>query len=428
MGYKIRRVSPSALAATELCPRFRPDGQENAAAIDGTMLHEYAETMVSMPRADWKTWIDALDASNDMKWMLRSIADTYCSILLEDLPVYKDFRLRMRGGKPRKSPLKPGLYPECEVDRGQGAHGYLDLLVVTPDGLVYILDIKSSRVEHDFSRQLQAYACDVNRLCPAHDKFICRIIAPRLSDEAQPLWNWGPEDLAKFNKEIAAIEERADWSSNDDSIPGCPSDACQYCRYNGHCKYQSQVMVGVVGETLVQKQPTEDPSVAKAVDAFQSLAAGPFSGVRLTLTPQTDAERGFRRAALKAVADIFDAVKKDDAKWVEEHPGRAEVPGFKISVARGRTSLDKSRQDEFRSAVVASYGLTDQEVLRCSAIDVGMLTDYLVDVRGAGKPAAVEKDVKRIMEPFTVSGAPTVRWTASKTAGAPKALGLTGEL
>ena len=43
-----------------------------------------------------------------------------------------------------------------------------------------------------------------------------------------------------------------------------------------------------------------------------------------------------------------------------------------------------------------------------------------MDVRGAGKPAAVEKDIKRIMEPFTVSGAPTVRWTASKTAGAAK--------
>lgn len=432
--FKPAVVSPSSLAAVEQCPRYRPGGEDTQASLDGTMFHEYMETIVGLPREQWDEFTEKQEMSNDMKWLVRGAVETLKSLLLEKLDPVPDYRIKFkRGHQPflKTKRLKPGLYTECEVELGNGRHGFLDLMIVPPEGPVTIIDWKSSRLEHDYTLQLGRYAVAVNDLCPRHDQFICCVVAPRLGEEAQLRLPVGDVELDKLRKRIEVIERRADWSSNDDSIPGCPSDACQYCRYNGRCKYQSQVMVGVVGEVVAKPTsvcPVEDESTAKAVDAYRALATGPFAGVRLTLTPQTDAERGFRRAALKAVADIFDAVKKDDAKWVEEHPGQTEVPGFKISVTRGRTSLDKSRQDEFRAAVVASYGLTDQEVLRCSAIDVGMLTDYLVDVRGAGKPAAVEKDVKRIMEPFTVSGAPTVRWTASKTTGAPKALGLTGEL
>lgn len=430
MAYKPAIVSPSSLAAVEQCPRFRPSGEDTQASLDGTMFHEYMEKIVGLPREQWDEFVEKAEISNDLKWLLRGAVETLKSLLLERLETVPDYRIKFKkGGQQflKTKRLKPGLYTECEVELGGGRHGYIDLMIVPGDGPVYIVDWKSSRVSHDYELQLARYAMAVNTLCPQHDAFICCVVAPRLGEEDQLRLTVGPEELAKYRERVKAIEERADRSANDDSIPGCPSDACTWCHWNGCCKYQGQVMQGVVGEVAAKPTSSEDPAVAKAVDAYRALASGVFSGVRLTLTPATDAERGFRRAALKAVADIFDAVKKDDAKWVEEHPGQTEVPGFKISVARGRTSLDKSRQDEFRAAVVASYGLTDQEVLRCSAIDVGMLTDYLVDVRGAGKPTAVEKDVKRIMEPFTVSGTPTVRWTASKTAGATRAAQI-GEL
>ena len=166
MAYKIQRVSPSALEATERCPRFRPDGQDSAASIDGTLMHEFAEEMVSVPRAERAAWIASRMASLEMKAMLGQIADTLASLAPEELPVFEDFRLRPVRGRPRKTPLRPGFYPECEIDRGGGRHGYADLIIVTTDRLVYIIDYKSVRLERDFSLQLGAYACDVNRLAP----------------------------------------------------------------------------------------------------------------------------------------------------------------------------------------------------------------------------------------------------------------------
>ena len=222
MAYKIRRVQPSALAATEHCPRFRADSKENQAAIDGTLFHEFMEQIVDVPKDQWPGWIATRETSVEMKGLLEEAASVLASILVEDLPVYRDYRIRPIKGKPRKSLLKPGLYPECEVDRGNGNHGYIDLLIVTPEGLTYILDWKTSRVEKDFSLQLAAYAVDVNRLCPAHEGFICRIVAPRLDDDAQIELNIDKDGLVKWAKRISDIEERADRSSNDPSVPGGP--------------------------------------------------------------------------------------------------------------------------------------------------------------------------------------------------------------
>lgn len=419
MAMKIRRVSPSALAATELCPRFRPDGKDSNAAIDGTMLHEFAEEMVSLPRDRWDAWIATRDASPDMKGMLEEIAATYRTIITEDMEVFRDYRLRMRGGKPRKSPLKPGLYPECEVDRGQGAHGYLDLMIVTPEGLTYILDIKSSRVEHDFSRQLEAYACDVNRLCPAHENFICRIVAPRLGDEAQPEWRWGPEDIARFNREIAEIELRADWSSNDDTIAGVPNDACQYCRYNGRCKYQALATMAVA-EATDRDQVVVSPKTMKTtlVQALPNLVGpgGPYEGELVTsqtfLAPATPRQRGLRRACMKFLETFIAAAKEDDRTWVQQLPPDRQadaVPGFSISMVKGRSSVDTSRTAEIREAVMSRFHMGIEEVFEVSSVDTNLLAEVLV--RDGMSKKAADEAIKKCLEPFTNAGAPSVRWT-----------------
>ena len=58
MSYKIPRISPSALAATERCPGFRPDGEDTQAATDGTMFHDEMRLMVeTVPRSQWRNWI-----------------------------------------------------------------------------------------------------------------------------------------------------------------------------------------------------------------------------------------------------------------------------------------------------------------------------------------------------------------------------------
>jgi hypothetical protein len=420
MAYRVQRVSPSALEATERCPRFKPDGRDNAASIDGTLMHEFAEAMVSVPKADRATWIASQMASLEMKAMLGQIADALVALAPEDLPVFTNFRLRPIRGKPRKSPLKPGFYPECEIDRGGGRHGYADLIIVTAEGLVYIVDYKSVRLEHDFSLQLGAYACDVNRLAPAHTHFVCRIIAPRLGDDAQQELVIGPDELKAFNDRIARIEERADWSANDDSIPGVPSDSCQYCHFSGRCKYQANAMM-TVADTCTTDLTTVSPKKQQVtvVQALRSLVGpnGPYAGEVVDsttfLNPATPRQRGLRRACLKFLEVAIDKAKEQDAKWVADVPAdklKTIVPGYSISYVRGRASMKEDQAGEAEDTLAARFRLTPEERASVSRVDKNRLIGLLVSAHGMSEKKANE-EIDKCLEPYMVRGAPSVRWT-----------------
>ena len=432
MAYKVQKVSPSALAATEMCPRFRPDGKENDAAVDGTLMHEFAEQLVQVPRDQWYGWIATRDASPDMKGMLEEIAETLLTIVTEDMPVFTDYRMRLRAGKPRKTPLKPGLYPECEVERGGGRHGYIDLMIVTPEGLVYICDYKSSRVSHDFSLQIAAYACEVNRLCPAHENFICQIIAPRLKEEdQQQLTIVGPTDISKWNERIAHIEEVADRSANDDSIVGVPCEACQYCRWNAlnRCKYQAAA-TQAVAEVVDEDQVLVSAKTGKTtiVQALANLVGpnGPYAGEVVTsqtfLNPPTPSQRGLRRACLKFLETFIEAAKEDDRTWAGQFPPEQQatlVPGFSIATVKGRSTVDTSRTADIREAVMSRFHMNIEEVFEVSSVDTKMLAEKLV-VDGWTKKKA-DEEIKKCLEPFMNVGAPSVRWT-QKAVVKPKAV------
>ena len=405
--YKVPRVSPSALAATEQCPRFRPDGKDNDASIDGTLFHETMERLVTEFNPDtWPAEIAKMDLSPDLRSLViaasASVKDLAFAPEYVSSPkgfgIFPNFRLRMRGGKPRVAPLKPGVYPECEVDRGQNRHGYIDLMVVTPEGLVFILDYKSNRASKDFRLQLAAYACDVNRLCPAHDSFVCIVIAPRLDEEDQLRMELGPTDLDAYRRRIGHIEELADRSANDDGIPGHPCDACQYCHWAGTCKFQAEDAVAVV---------RYEPPVARLVQR------GIYAGEPLTpetfRSPATPAQRGLRRAVLKNLEAMIDAMKDGDKEWVRLNPA-TEVPGWKVSFAKGRSILDKTRMKEIRQAIMSRFGFTPEELADVSTVDAKLLEENLVTVCGYAKKAAAE-EVKRCLEPFSAAGSPVLRWT-----------------
>ena len=420
MAYKIQKVSPSALAATEMCPRFRPDGKESAASIDGTLMHELAEAMVSVPRADWQAWITSRMASLEMKAMLGQIAGELEALVPETLPVFPNFRLRPIRGNPRKSPLKPGLYPECEIDRGGGRHGYMDLMAVTAEGLVYIVDYKSNRVEKDFSLQLAAYACDVNRLAPAHSRFVCRIIAPRLGGEAQQELTLGPVELAEARRQIERIEARADQSANDDSIPGVPCDACQYCHWNGYCRYQANASLAV-SELCTTDLTTVSPKQQKvtAVQALSSLVGpgGPYAGETVDsttfLNPATPRQRGLRRACLKFLETAIAAAKDQDAKWAAEIPAdrlKTAVPGFSISYVKGRPRVAEGSETEADETLALRFALSPDDLKAVSRIDCARLKGLLVSGHGMAEKKA-DEEIKKCLEPFMVQGAPSVRWT-----------------
>lgn len=402
MGYKVERVSPSALSATEHCPRFRPDGKENQAAVDGTMFHELMEELVGLPRDQWETFVEMKDMSPDLRRLVQEAIAVLTGLVGDDLPVWKDYRVRPVKGKPRKSPLKPGLYPECELDRGQGRHGYIDLMVVTREGAIFILDYKTNRVEKDFSLQLAAYACDVNRLCPAHQFVVCQIIAPRLDDDAQLRLEIGPDDFAEWNRRIAAIEDRASRSTNDPSIAGCPGEYCQYCHWNdgeagvGMCPYMASQTAAVARHAV--------PTV------FSSDTPVTVDTLRKPLESLPIEQVGLCRELISALESYIKARKDEYKAWTESHPG-VNPPGWKVSVVRGPSRLDKTRQDEIRERLRSQFGITDAELNEnMTTVDTGMVADFLVTNCGFQKSKAPDA-VKKALEPFMVSGAPVVRWT-----------------
>lgn len=423
--YKHIKVSPSALAATERCPRFRPDGEENQAAVDGTMFHEFMQEMIeTVPRDQWDSWIATRTASPSLLGLLETAADAVKTIVIEDLPIVKGCRLRMRNGQPRKSPLKPGLYPECELERGQGRHGYIDLMVVTREGLIYIIDYKSNRVGKDFSWQLGAYAVDVNTLCPAHEGFICMIIAPRLDDEEQLRMEIGPQELAMLRTRIDNIEKRADEALWNDAIVSCPGDQCEHCHAKGRCHAQANA-------TITAASPVGNLSVTTKtrttiIPSFTSLTGhgGPYEGEVITAEtfthPTTVAQRGLRRACLKFIEVLVDQAKEDDKTWAKQYTEeqlRELVPGYTVSWRNGRGSFDESKASELREAAMSQFGLSIEDIFDISDISKSKLEKLLVDTYGHTKTKATD-EVKKLYEPYTTPGAPVLFWTQRSTKSA----------
>ena len=415
MAYKIPKVSPSSLAATELCPRYRSNGEENDAALEGTLLHKCLEDMVDQPIDLWESWITAQELSVDHKGLLEEAAVQIRGILAgTPLPVFKDYRLWMRGGKPRKSLLKPGLYPECEIERGQNRHGYIDLLVVMPDGLTIILDYKFVRDPgHDYTLQLGAYACDVHRICPAHELFECRIVAPRLKNDVVDVHRWGLAEIKQLEERIAKIEQRADDALCDNSISGCPSDACQYCHWSGCCPYQASATT----------------EVAKITNVLTNVMIpnGPYAGESLTLqtftNPSTPVQRGLRRACVKFLKSAAKEWEDDDKVWAAETRDQQtgqrliEVPGWSIGWNSGKSSLDRTREPEIHQAVMSAFNMPIEQLFSLCEVQVDKLIDDVVRTEGLTDKAAKEK-VNRILDPFMVKGGGYPVW---RQVGAKKA-------
>lgn len=433
MAYKPMVVSPSSLGYVEKCPRFRSSGEDNAASEDGTLYHEHMESLCKLPREKWDEYIDGAQMSNDMKWLVRESVRELGSLLMEKLDPVPDFRIKRRrdGVFLKTKRLKPGIYTECEVELGGGRHGYIDLMIVPVDGPNIIIDWKSSRNDHDYTLQIMRYALAVHDLCPQHSEFVCCVVAPRLSEECQLRLPVGKPDLDAFRERVAAIEERADRSANDDTVCGCPSDACSFCHWSGRCKYQGQYVDGAkpllegggsmqlavanLDAAVTENQEKDAKATISSMDTFRKLTApgSVFEGVRLTLLPQTPGERGLRRLVLKTMADIFDAVKKDDARWIAEHPGTIALPGYKIQTQRGKPSVPPENEADMRAAFTAKFALDADEILACSTLSTTKLENLLVETRGIGKTAA-KTEVAKIKEPYTVRGANVVKWVANE--------------
>lgn len=398
MSYRRISVSPSALAATEHCPRFRPDGKENDAAAEGTLLHEKLQEMVSQPKNQWPAWIQLQDLSADHKGLLQVAAADLDALVEDGLPTYQEKRIKPRAGKPRKSPLRPGLYPELEIETTPGHHGYIDLLIVTWDGIGIIVDYKMVRSEKDYSLQLSSYAVYLHRLVPSFKLFEARIIAPRLYGDPE-VHHWTEEDMPALAERIDRIEQMADDSGNDPAILGQPGDQCTYCHWNGRCPYQAA-------------------SIAKAFPPSSEIPVA-IPENRVMIHPETPEERGNRRSCIKFLEAFVKAAKEDDKAWVEENGGLkidpAAVPGWKISWRNGRSSLESDRLPEVRTALMEKLDFSIDDVLDVSDVSTGKVVERLSLKYGYPEKTA-KAEMQKALDEFMRPAGKVLYWTQSKSA------------
>lgn len=407
MAYKVNRVSPSSLAATELCPRFKPDGAEsNEAAQEGILIHERLEAMVCEATPEkWPEWVAEQDLSADHKGLLETAIDELRLILEPGLPVKKDFIIkpRYRRGNPVENHLKPGLYPECEIETAPGRHGYIDLLVVLPGNIAVVVDYKMVRKEHDYILQLGAYCVNLHRLVPELKSFEARIIAPRLYGDPE-VHRWTVEDLKGIESRIAAIEKRADDSANDPTIAGCPSDACQYCHWAGKCPYQSEGALQAASRFDLVSQLTGPGSV--------------YAGEELTVetfrNPSTPAQRGLRRAICSFLEKVVKDCKDDDKNWAAAtKDAPVAVPGWKIGWSKGRASLDKSRMGEIRNRLMTEFGMSIEEIFDVSTVDMTLLKNDLTGHMGLSDKDASSR-IAKALDGCMSEGVPFTRWVQTR--------------
>lgn len=381
MAYKVPKVSPSALQATEVCPRFRSSGESSSVAAAGTVFHAQLETLMQQPRETWAEWIRTQDVGIEQRELMEAAAEAVTDFVLPGMQVFVDRRLKMRNGKPRKSKLPVGLYPELEIETGPGRHGYIDLLVVSADGVAHIVDWKSDYVEHDHELQLAAYAVNLKRLVPAFESFDCRIVAPRLKGDPEQHY-WTTPDLDALRERIETIERRADDAMWDPAIRSCPGEYCQYCHACGRCPAQSQNALEAVPADI--EPPLRKPEM------------------RVLMDPQTPEERGYRRQFIKPLEAAIKAWKKQDEEFFEEfgHDNPTIVPGFKATWVNKPSFLDKSpeAQPRIRNVLMAQLGLSDLEVMDCSPVSKPALIELLTRIPEKGGKGMREKDAKKAVE------------------------------
>jgi len=294
-------------------------------------------------------------------------------------------------------------------------------MIVMPDGFIIVLDYKFVRdPSHDYTLQLGAYASDIHRLCPAHGMFECRIVAPRLKNDAIDVHRWGVDDLKAIEERIAAIEKKADDAICDNTIAGHPSDACQYCRWAGSCPYQA-------GAAL---------EVAKVTDVVSKvmIPGGPYAGEELSAltftAPSTPKQRGLRRACIKFLKSAAKEWEDDDKQWAADTRDQqtgvrlVEVPGWSIGWNKGKSTLDRSREPEIHQAIISSLNMPIEQLFSLCEVQVDKLVEDVVRNEGLTDKAAKEK-VNRILDPFMTTGAGYPVWRqagskkASKKAEAP---------
>lgn len=401
--------TPSTLASFAQCPRFVQSPFSGTAADEGVLLHSHMEKIAAIPLPEWEPHLETIsDLSSAQMYVLREAVDAIAPYFMMGRPVLlKGLEL---AEQVTEYSTREFIAPECRVAPFPGRRGFIDLLIRDRPDHAVVLDYKFGRNDSDFSYQIAPYVLEVFRLLPEVQSITCRIVSPRMDVEhAQE--EYTREDIPRITQFIDEIVTKM----QDPFSPGCPGAACARCQGNGRCIWQASSLTAltVTGTTDLRTRPVVPTSII--------------------LHPASPQERADRRDAMGWLQELCDFVKGDDketiTRMIQEGVSGTEVlPGYSVTMQRGRPVLDYSRLEEMNRSLMLTFGLSFETMLSClepvwnNVLDALSVPGVLpVDVEG-NIPSRVQNEIalKSFRARYEVPGAP---FPVVRKAGGRKAIG-----
>lgn len=371
-------ISPSRLAYTKACPKFRPSPFTSDAAEEGIALHSHMEKLATLPPDQWDGYVDTINPA--VSGHVRTAVERLLPIVsLSPAPHASNAAVRLADAS---AVQEPGLYPEVQIELDRNRYGYIDLLINQGYGNYVIVDYKFVRSIGDYDLQLAAYACALKRCIPDAGTIRSVVIAPMLDEgEAEALSIvFDSKLLDGFSETIKSIGEAAD-SPNTNGHPG---PQCEHCKWSGKCRYQA----------------------SGAADYGAALAVAPIPSIAAIVKPETLDARAQRRDFIRAFEALIESAKADDKEFFAAHPD-AELPGYKVTMMPGRTSLDKDSAASINRDLIATLSphISAADLLDVAVPDAKRLAQTLQDRTGMGDREA-KKAIDEILLPYMKAGAP----------------------
>ncbi len=346
-----------------------------AAAEEGQELHDLCETVVTtFPPEEW---VDrALRQESEVGQMAsEALAPVQARVVSEDLRLF-----RGQGVVPQ------GCYA-CEVQLESPLTGRqrLDFMARIDRHTAFIADYKSNRMDPDARLQMEAYALTLFQKYPDIRFVELMAPAPRVAGEDFHAHLERQTDEPRITAEIEGILAKY----SDDFCPGRPSASCSVCSGNGRCPWQAASLSVIAS----------DPSVA-IVTKDQ------------LLDPQTPEDRGRRKFLLQWLEKFCAACKEQDKEWLLRNP-ETELPGWSVTMVKGRESLDSRRRGEAVSLVEARLEICGEDLHDCVDLNLEALTEKLSERDGISK-AEAKRQVKDALVEVMIRGQGYPRVTPAK--------------
>lgn len=388
----MKHHSPSYLGNLSLCPRWTPSEETNDAAEYGTLFHDRLQWVIAHCKPnEYDREVDGMTLSGEMKSDIKDALRQAGMFLSLGLPVTENAKFTYDMAL---KTIEPGVYLESSVelwpDDRRHKVGRIDLLVIPSPNVAIIADWKSSRVEADFSWQLDSYAGALKRLVKEPWKQItAKVIAPKLDVHEDIVYD--DEALVAREREILGVEERA----NNPFSPPSPGPA--QCKY---CECAAKMLCPAYREYVTKGQPTSDFPTPHLSEVAPVVTRPP-----ILKNPRTLEERSFRRDWMTVATAICEFVKEDDKKFfAKPENASAQLPGYRVSQRAGNAYIDRDRLKELNQHLMKELDLGYEELMTSLEPVKEKLVETLALRLGTKK--AAEAKYAEVTEQFTKRGAP----------------------